>query len=965
MASKLLKKKNISLNVKKDNRYENDSDKKEYMSKKESRDTQNQNIKIFDKLEKLKLNYICYKSLSREVMTDASECKITKRLKRKGNLVSNDSGTVKDPRFGTIEQNMKCSLCKMHINYCQGHYGHLVTDFNMFHPFFRSIAFRVLQCICKNCSSLIVSKEELERTNILEKTGYKRLLQIEELARKKKKCRMPSCREELQKKLDFFTEKNDEKMIDIYTKRLNCPGGFNYEYKSTQAIDKDNTPINMEARNNNKEVVYLSPDYVKKLFENLTESEVSLLGFSEGCHPVNFITKIIPIIPISARPHVIRDNIMKEDYLTEAYKEIFEGTQKLDIEVLDRDSIEKKILFCYSHIIDNSDQTYKMSPTDIFRSIKDRLNGKTGLIRSNLLGKRVDYSGRTVLGPNRTLSFGQIAPPNIIKNKLTFKEVVTSYNKEFIYELADRDMIVSVTKKEGNSVEGLKYAYLKKEPISINIGDEVERFAQDKDFIVFNRQPTLHKWSMLGYECKFQDKLSVGVHLSSVSGHNADFDGDEGNMHMPKTAEAQIEARFLMNTKNCIMNSNSSKPVASLILNSCTGAYILCQEENLPKKTFMEGLSTLNNPLKNIEDVWINLKSDQEKYSGKVLSSILFPTDFCYKKGDLVIFNGVIIHGMLTSSSLGSSHNSIIQSLYKWYDNEIVSNFITNATFLFNWYIQLYGISVSSSDCEINEKIKELKKPIVDRINEEIGSKTNENEIKVIIDNGVEKIKKNFEKLFDNSNNLYVMMKSGAKGKIEDISKIVNISGQQYVSNNRPELQTTGNQRWLSTFNINDKTISSRGFAYNSLYDGLNPDELFANAQASRINLIDTAVRTADVGFLQRKMTKALEDLYINYDGTIRNQKNIIYSMSYGPGFNNSDMVFSTDKLGTKILSFIDLKETCLKVNQNYGIFENYEKSIKLLFEDYQVDDEEEEDFVYDNNLHIDEEDIEMYMNES
>jgi len=960
MASKLLKKKDNSLNLKKKDIFiYNNESKKLFMDREEKRNTIRNSINMFDNLEHVELDHIIYKSASKETMIEGSVVKITERLKKRGNLVSNDSGTVKDPRFGTLEKNVRCSTCNMDINYCQGHNGHLTTDFNMFHPFYRSISFRVLQCICKNCSSLIVSEEEIKRANILEKSGYKRLLEVEELSKKKKKCRMPSCREELEKKLEFFKNDGNNKMVEIYEKRLNCPGGFNYEYKSAQAIDKDNTPIAMEARTHDKKPVFLTPDYVKKLFENITDQELSLLGFSQGSHPLNFITKVIPIIPLSARPHVIRDNIVKEDYLTEAYKEIFENTQKLDIEVLDRNEIEKKILFCYAHLIDNSDQSYKMSPADIFKAIKDRLNGKTGLIRSNLLGKRTNYSGRTVLGPNNTLSFGQLAPPKDIRQILTFKEVVTVYNKEFLEDLAEKGMIVNIIR---NKV--LRYGYHKTRNNKINIGDEVERFSQDKDIIVFNRQPTLHKWSMLGYECKFQDKLSVGVHLSSVSGHNADFDGDEGNMHLPKTVEAQIEARFLMNTKNCIMNSNSSRPVASLILNSCTGGYILTQQETISEKLFYEGLSVLKNPLKSIEDVF-KKTSKENLFSGKNLSSILFPDDFCYKKNDLLIVNGVIIKGLLSSSSLGSSHNSIIQSLYKWYGNEVTSNFITNATFLFNWYIKLYGISVSSSDCEMSSNIKIIKEPIIEKINQDIKNKKDENEIKVIIDNGIELIKKEFEKSFNSSNNFYVMMKSGAKGKIEDLSKIINVVGQQYVNNQRPQLKTSSNKRWLSTFNVNDKSINSRGFAYNCWYDGLNPDELFAAAQASRINLIDTAVRTADVGFLQRKMTKALEDLYINYDGTIRNQKNIIYSFSYGPGFNNSDMVFSTDKIGNKILSFIDLKETCFKINQKYGITENYEKSIKYLFEDFNEEEDEEEDDNFDNNLHINEEDIEMYMNES
>ena len=169
----------------------------------------------------------------------------------------------------------------------------------------------------------------------------------------------------------------------------------------------------------------------------------SLLGFINN-HPKNFIVDFIPVIPLSARPYVYRDLEAKDDYITSTYMDIISKkieSYQTSMDFNNNENQEEKkeecydrIIYLYDHLIQNCDQTHRRSPTDICKSISDRMVGKESLIRGHMMGKRADFTGRTVLGPNRSINFGEIAPPKVMMEKLTVSERVTKYNNRLLFE---------------------------------------------------------------------------------------------------------------------------------------------------------------------------------------------------------------------------------------------------------------------------------------------------------------------------------------------------------------------------------------------------------------------------------------------------------------------------------------------------------------------------------------------------
>ena len=874
--------------------------------------------------------------------------------KAKGNDILS---TVKDGRFGTLENNVLCGCCKKTNLDCSGHMGHIdissSIDFKIVHPFFRANLVRVLQCVCFHCQKLLVSEDELKQKNIVALNGINKIKQIVAMSSNIKIC--------------FHCKKR-------------VPYVFKPQY-SGDVSDLDMVVYENDKASKKKD---LTVERIEHILSNITPETSKLLGFTCNTKPLDYLMNFIPVLPICTRPYTVRDETEKDEYLTLAYEDILGKLDQIGNETSDDDinDIKKNILYYYTHICDNKDGSYKLSPQDICKSISDRITGKEGLLRGNLLGKRADFTGRTPIGPNRTLRFGDIAPPKEMSTILTLPEIITKYNYNFIQELVKQNRIDKYSKKKNYN---LKYNYRqnsKSEQPKLEIGDIVYRYSMDGDIILFNRQPTLHKQSMLGYFCKFQDKFSIGMHLSSTTGHNADFDGDEGNIHMLQTIESQVEGKLVMCAKNCIMSSNSSSPIASIIFNSLSGAYLLSNAVKLDENTntilkkfngnlFREGLSKIQMNKEGVKTLYnrcmnITNKFNIELTSGQILCSSLFPKDLWYNKGDVKIVNGILINGTLKKSVLGNSHGSIIQTIFKFYGKNTTSNFISDANFLFNWYLEIYGLTISVLNCDpiqITEELKQdfnvFKENQIKQLNEEVvklydnESKNTEDEIISLIEEKKGRLDKKIESSLKPDNPLVIMAKSGAKGKTADTGKLIGLLGQQFVNNKRPEKLITNNQRWLTTFSVHDRSIESRGFTTNSFYQGLNPDEFFAHAQASRIGLTDTAVKTSEIGAMQRKMVKAQEDLIVNYDGTVRNQNGIIYQLFYGAGFNCEYMIKSKDNYGNVELSFIDMREAVGKTNQNYDYLDDLELTIQTIFGEYTNTEEDIDELSIENLAEI------------
>lgn len=904
------------------------------------------------KLPVFEIDSLSYSVMTKETCQKLSVCEIKNPNK------TNPTSSVEDPRLGTIENNILCSTCEKTNEDCPGHPGIINLPMNIIHPFFKPYAIQVLKSICVYCCKLIMTEKVIKDKGFMSHAGYSRLKLISDES-KNFNCRNPTC-------------------------------GVNYTFKSTKTcVNEFLTVPYIIKKGKVEQEGHLSADRIRHIFNIISDKDAQLMGFNKN-HPRNFIVDFIPVMPITARPYNYMENERKDNYLTIKYGEIVSKiieAEQYELPSQKEEAYEAISIF-YGDLIkisESSKNNTRIGNPDSIKSINELLSGKTGYLKCHIMGKRCDYTGRTPLGPNRSLNFGYVAPPNEMKN-ITMVEKITNYNLQNMRNYAKEGNVVYLCPSKGNlSGRKLKFDISKH---TINVGDTVHRKIRNGDSILFNRQPTLHRQGMLGYICDFQDKMSIGVHLSSTSGHNADFDGDEGNVHILQDIASNLEAKFVMSSVNCIISFTDSTPQAALVYNSITAAYLLTKDNvKFSKEDFEDGLNSIYKYAKSdyVKNNYTSLeerlkKTNTEMYSGKSLFSVLFPPDFYYtrsKNGEVKVKveNGVLLFGQLKKADVGGSANSIVQCLWKWHGKNTTANYISAANFLLNWYLEKTGMSIGIKDCMVkqNERsfFKEEKEKILQKLEEEVlalpikdetSSKIEREDYLNKLTSKLEKAKKKVKELFfpdkfsgkksllEERNSLIDMLES--KGSENKVTEMIGLCGQIFIGQNMPQKTLSDNKRWVTTYDIKDNRPESQGFCKNSYFDGLDPDEYFAQAQSGREGLIGTAVMTKKSGHLYKRILKAQEDLIVNYDGSVRNQIGIIYQFCYANGFSTQDSVKDSTEDNDSIYSFFNSKDLCGRINSESG-FDNsnlkdiIDESVKNINKKYGIEtidyDSEEE----------------------
>lgn len=920
------------------------------------------NVEIYlreNKLPILKLDKVSFSIYDNETFSKKSIVDI-ENPNRNVDLYS----SLEDPRLGTIDPWQLCSYCEKTTEECTGHFSRINLGFNFIHPLYRSIVVMVLQSICHCCNKLLLKEPIILENGLRNKKGFDRLRAFKELS------------------------------INKTCNGINC--GSKIIFKPAEANNNARRSITYYIKKGNEksESKQMSVDTVLTRLKAISDEDIKTLGFNT-VHPKNFIIDYVPVIPITDRPPGITETEKKDHALTYAYNDILSKylESKYHISLDDQEDCYNKIVNIYNAIIvnkKNEPTTYTRNQQEPIEAIKDMINRKEGIIRNNLLAKRCDFTGRSVLGPSDVLNFGWLGLAKRM-GEITVPEFITHYNYNYIQKIAKEGRIKFLCPKKG-SLAGrkLKFDY-EMHSNKLYIGDKIQRTLEDNDVLTFNRAPTLQPQSMLGFKIQLQDKESIGVHLSSTKGLNADFDGDEGNVHLIQTPEAQCEARLVMNVENNIISYSNSAPEAALFINSVISAFLMTDDKVfLEKEEFERGVDYVNSRLKS-DYVLNNYKSLENRckeinpLSGKALFSILLPPDFWYqrivKDKEVYISDGVLRKGRIVDKHIDSKHFSIISNLHKNYGHEITAVFISAANFLLNWYIYRIGFTISFKDVTLREYTKDFKekrKAIIEATNKILMKKKDtivytlleKENLNRDIFNEFENTKKKIDKLvssmLDLNNSIFLMVNSGAKGSQAKAIEIVGSKSFISVNSALVEKTMTKNKRWLTTYSVDDYRLESRGFSVNSYYEGLDVDAYFAECQSGRGGLIDTAVKTAQVGYMQRKMVKAQEDLIINYDGSVRNQKDVIFEFSYGANFKTNEMVLDNSDDHFSIFSFVNVKDMVGKFNYKNGLDFDFNEKIKDLAKNinkkYGFEDKEIkliEDIDEDNNEKLYVEDIE------
>jgi DNA-directed RNA polymerase II subunit RPB1 len=848
-------------------------------------------------------------------------CIFTNKEVKKYSAVSNDpfginlpesyqnyepiKGGLVDLRLGTCDIYLPCTTCGENANDCPGHFGHTELAEYVFHYGFLSHLKATLQCICLQCSKVLIERLDSVFKKLVNKKCESRFREIKLLTKNINFC--PNCGTPVGK------IKKEEKESAASLKLI-------LERESTSNVIDEKTG---EASDQVKKILrVLTPRDCYNILSNLSDTECFLLGFNPKIQrPEDLILTRFPIPPVMIRPTAKIDFMQSstmEDSLTLKIADIINSNKRVRAQ-MDKETSNAEIS-TYSqdiinllqlHIVQYFDNETISLPKSEFKtggrptkSISERIKSKQGRVRSNLMGKRVDFSARSVITSDPYIDIDQVGIPKKIAMELTVPEEVTPFNIKHLSELVKNgrdeypgaNIVLRTVYRDGKpEVLKMDLKYRKK-AIRLNIGDVVERHAVNDDWVLFNRQPTLHKPSMMGHRAQVIDREdcnTLRVNVSVCGPYNADFDGDEMNIHIAQSIQARNELKRIANVSLQIIGAKDSNPIIGCVQDALSGAYLL----TLPDVR-IKG-SDVANFLCNTTSEY-KFEIDKNKiYTGHDIFSYIIPkgiNNLRMKDGKKIfeIVDGKLTVGRLDKSTLSKVKNSIIHIIWDKYGPNKTRKFIDDSQKLVLAFLAHRGFTIGFGDSISTNKVYDLVNQMANnKINEYNVLLTQyENDIDQLDPVNVEDILKSdlnafsvdigntVTKTLDNTNNLFVMINSKSKGSIMNVQHMMCCVGQKTVEGSR--IKKKIENRTLPIFHKDDDTPEARGFIKSSFVQGVNSYEFFYDAMAGREGLIDTAIKTAKTGYIQRQLIKGLEDLSIKYDMTNRNSKNVIIQYIYG-----------------------------------------------------------------------------------
>jgi DNA-directed RNA polymerase beta' subunit len=863
------------------------------------------------------------------------------------------ANSVHDERLGINSENSEknCVTCGMDSKACWGHYGHIELNEPIIHPttkYFKMVI-AYLRCFCIKCYTMLIDKDQILLAGL---NRYKRNTRFEKILEKLKKTDTCFACNSVQPKIMHCSQ--DGTIKTVYKQR-------------SETVE-----------------IPLDVNEIIKIFEHVKNEDVETLGFNPKLvHPKNLILTHLLVLPPCARPIVITDSNVADDDLTNQYIEIIKVNNKLlSPEENSDDSKKQKNLqtlkFRIGTLFDNRQGKAKHSTSGkAIKGIVDRITGKEGQIRNNLMGKRCEQTARTVIGPEPTLRLDQVAIPFEIASNLTVPETVTPMNRNKLWELIENGKANFVIKKGKKNRINLKFAlhsrgtellhrdivirtlpsgdkiellylgqshiqlrtgdainrngemiipvFSKRKPFDLDIGDTVERQLQNGDDVMLNRQPTLHKGSIMAKKIVILPFKTFRFNLACTKSFNADFDGDEMNIHVPQTIEARAECLFLSSTKHNLITPQSSKPNIQIVQDSLLASYLMTK--STAKKLTKEHFFNISNYAIDIDGSELSTKvildriqairrvyklkgKKAQAFSGRGLVSLILPSDFNYENtnnADLTeptvrIYQGVMYEGALNKSDLG---NMLLHILYKEYGREVTSTFIDNIQFLTHkWLIQA-GFTVGIKDC-IATRTEEIQDALEKCFLEAKGIEetTYHEGIKEIrVNAALSKARDIGLRIAKNAlspdNNFVATVTAGSKGDFFNVAQVTGLLGQQNLCGQRVPKFLNKGKRTLPHYPLDPSKMTremeyeSRGFIRHSFIHGLNPQEFYFHAMSGREGITDTAMGTSKSGYIQRRIIKIFEDTAVKYDGTVRNTENNIYQFIYGDdGLDASETIF-------------------------------------------------------------------------
>jgi DNA-directed RNA polymerase II subunit RPB1 len=779
---------------------------------------------------------------SEEIRTTLSAVELTNPLTT---VEFTENNTLFDTRMGAF-RNVLCGTCKGTTRECPGHHGRIKLTYPCVNiRFINSLMRPILSSFCMGCY------KALTRCGCVEDIGINT----------NKRKRQP--------------KKNP--MIIKLTKESNGCGDNKYlqgiKYKFSWAHLNDNSHLTI------KEVYDMMNQIPRHEYIELFPQFENFAKITEG----PFIHYLL-VLPTVCRPPNMMRGEWKMDHMSRSYVEVIKKNINL---AMTKDLVISPLVEEYHNqlqgaidiLIDVSQTNNKLRLKDVENGgLRQRIDSKSGRLRTNLMGKRTDFSARTVLSGDPKLGINEIGVPRRIAENLTIPVVVNDYNRGTIYGYKLKYLI----KKDGK-----RYDLQVAKNVRIDIGDTVERCLVDGDVVGINRQPTLHRGSVIGCYVRIFDCLTFRLNYSTMITLNADTDGDEINMHVQQDLESRAELEVLMLASTNIVSSQASKPLIGCTQDSLLGCYLLSKQNELPIHDYMAILFEmgLDDP---IFDDRATLTVKGTRIITAILESIGMKMNRYEPNPKFLLIDNVIQYGLLDKNIVGKADNSIIHHVFLTLGHLKAAKLIHLLQIAATTFLDMTGFSVGISDCIVeNEQINfegledHLRKDFFKRGGKWTGEDEDE------LTEALSELTKLEPPKNMGDNRLLDMIVSGAKGSISNFNQITRVVGQQIEAEGRVSKRFSGETRTMPHFSKYDMSAGSRGLVKNSFIKGLSPHEFFFHAMGGRIGLIDTACKTSETGAQSRRLIKVMEPLVTKDFGdgemmVVNNITNQIVQFAYG-----------------------------------------------------------------------------------
>uniref|UniRef100_A0A6C0FBX4 DNA-directed RNA polymerase n=1 Tax=viral metagenome TaxID=1070528 RepID=A0A6C0FBX4_9ZZZZ len=805
-------------------------------------------------------------------------------------------GGLFDPRMGVLEPGLICPTDGYTYIDTPGYFGHIELARPVFYVQHIKEIMKISKMVCYKCSKLLINKNQ--HTHILNYPPEKRWQYISNLRGNITRC----------------GECTDDGCGCLQPSKIRLEGFATIKATIEYVSDTDGEKSSVEIK--------LTPEFLLRQFKRISDDDVHFMGFSPiYSRPEWMVCQVLAVPPPSVRPSVKHDAQQRsEDDLTHIYSSIIKNNTDLAEKIANNaspnvieqlvDTLQYLIAMIVNNKIKGAEPMAQRSGRTM-NCIMSRLNSKTGRIRGNLMGKRVDFSARSVITGDPNLSIRQLGVPLKIAMNITKPIKVNERNRDFLMKLIQNgpDEYPGAKILEKKNGENITLRYVDRNSVRLMDGDIVHRHMMDGDAVLFNRQPSLHRMSMMCHIVKIMKKGDTfRMNVGDTKPYNADFDGDEMNMHMPQNVLAETELKHLAAIPYQMISPAGNSPIIGIYQDSLLGSYRFTRPEL--KFTPRDAMNILM-MFKHVDPTKLNIVNGKiANYD--ILSQILPPMtlvgktnlfkddeDYQTSSNILEIRDGKYIRGQLEKKVIGSTTKGILHRICNDFGNMQSSNFVDDLQNIITEYMKSSSFSVGISDLIADKKTqdniihaittqKQEVQSIIEKVHlgtfENNTSNTNNTEFELNINNVLNKATEQAGKIGRNSlskNNRFLMIVNcGSKGSLINISQMISCLGQTNVDGKR--IPYGFDNRTLPHFSKFDDSPSARGFIENSYISGLTAPELFFHAMGGRIGLIDTAVKTSQTGYIQRRLIKGLEDIKVEYDMTIRNNMGKIIQFKYG-----------------------------------------------------------------------------------